>query len=631
MAKWEFLQNPGREEEGLGHAGIETFKGSPYPGIARESSQNSLDAAARLPDTSPVQVHLVFRHLTIPAKDIPGIAELRHTLQSCLEQAKSRSLKKDIEFFKRAVNVASQAHIPLLSVEDYGTTGLVGPAVAGRPFHALVKSSGVSQKPDKHAGGSFGIGKNAAFAISCLRTVFYSTLYEEDKKKICLAQGKAVLVSHEAVGGMHCRATGYWGGADFMPVDDAGLLPVWLQRKDVGTTVASVGFIEEPDWHWQMVESLIRNFFSAIANDAIRFTVQWADAESLEISSGVLESLFERREIRMAAESAGTSEDLDFSKAMLAALKSTEAETKTAEFKGVGTFRLTLLQKDGFPRRLGILRNGMYIADNLRHFGHAMARFPMSRDFVAVLEPADRETSSRIRDMESPRHDEVSAERLDDLAERRQLKSAMKKVGEWVRDTIKIATTKPAGPDVLLDEMNRFFSKPSAGQPIPDPANKNDDPESTKIVVHSPSAKPPVGAGKQGDSGSSGGTKTSKSNGGKTTGENRGSGRGASGGRGGMNIPFDAFRNSKSRDGMRRTIVLTPRATGAAILEISAIGVANDESLSVRSIDGNPSTKTPKVELTNGVRKALTLEFDTPYHGPISVVLSTVIEKADAN
>lgn len=42
--EWRFLTNEGQEEEGLGHAGIETFKGSPFPGIARESAQNSLDA-----------------------------------------------------------------------------------------------------------------------------------------------------------------------------------------------------------------------------------------------------------------------------------------------------------------------------------------------------------------------------------------------------------------------------------------------------------------------------------------------------------------------------------------------------------------------------------------------------------
>ncbi|GAB3309950.1 hypothetical protein [Luteimonas notoginsengisoli] len=630
MANWEFLPNPGREEEGLGHAGIETFKGSPYPGIARESSQNSLDAAARQPDGTSAPVHLVFRRLSLPAEEIPGLPELRKALRACLDQAKDRNLKKDRDFFERANRVAAQPRIPVLSVEDYGTMGLIGPAVQGKPFHALVKSSGVSQKADADAGGSFGIGKNAAFAISDLRTVFYSTLYDEGKGKIHFAQGKSVLVSHDAGGGEHNRATGYWGISEFLPVADEGQLPGWLRRTEVGTTVASIGFIEEPDWHWQMVESLIRNFFSAINSGAISFTVQWSVDDFLHISPEVLEGLFDLKEVRDAAERAGTIDDLDFSKAMLSALKSSEAETRTEEFIGVGTFRMTLLQSDGFPRRLGILRNGMYISDNLRHFGHAMSRFPMSRDFVAVLEPDDRDTSGRVRDLESPRHDEISAERLDDLSERRKLKAAMKKVGEWVRNTIKSATTRPAGPEVLLDEMNRFFSKPSAGQTIPDPANKNDDPERTKLAARNTS-KPAVGAGSQGESGSSGGKKPSKTEGGKTTGGRQGTGRGTAGGRGGKSIPVDALRNSRSSDGRQRIIAFTPGATGTAILEIAAVGVTNDETLDVRSVDGNSSAKAPRLELTDGARKTIMVEFDSPYHGPISVVLTPVAEKSDEN
>lgn len=630
MANWEFLPNPGCEEEGLGHAGIETFKASPYTSIARESSQNSLDAAARTPDGSPVPIHLVFRQLSVPASEIPGISELRKTLQACLSQAKTRNSKKDKEFFERAVDAAAQSEIAVLCVEDYGTTGLIGPAIAGKPFHALVKSSGVSQKTDADAGGSFGIGKNAAFAISSLRTVFYSTLYDEGNGQERLAQGKSILVSHDADGGKQYRATGYWGGKEFMPAAEEFLLPDWLERQQVGTTVASIGFVGVPDWRWQMVEALVRNFFSAINSGAIRFTVQ-CETESLEISSEVLESLFDQKEVRDAAESAGTADDLDFSKAMLCALKAPDAEIRIEEFKDIGTFKMTLLQQDGFPRRMGILRNGMYIADNLKHFNHPMARFPMSRDFVAVLEPHDRKTSGQVRDMEGPRHDEISAERIDDLVLRKKLKVAMKKVGEWIRSSIKSATTKPAEADVLLDEMNRFFSKPSVGPPIPDPANKNENPEKTKIQIHPTTKRPPVGAGREGESGASGGLKPSKSKGGRTTGDKSGGGRGANGGRGGKNIPVDSVRNLKSSDGMRRTIIFTPGATGAASLEVSAVGVANDESLPVRLVNGTSCAKAPRIQVTEGTRETIEVEFEAAYHGPIGIVLAKVEEKPDAN
>lgn len=628
MANWEFLPNPGREEEGLGHAGIETFKGSPYPGIARECSQNSLDAAARLPDGSSAAVHLVFRVLSIQASEIPGLAELRGTLRSCLSQWKDQ--KKEREFFDRAVKVSELTRIPVLSIEDYGTTGLIGPAIKGRPFHALVKSSGVSQKPDADAGGSFGIGKNAAFAISSLRTVFYSTVYNEGKGTPHLAQGKSILVSHD-VGDDPKRSTGYWGKPGYMPVEDTDELPEWLRRSEVGTTVASVGFSEEQDWHWLMTESLIRNFFSAINSGAIRFTVHWSDKDSIEIDVNSLEGLFVRQEVREAAESSGTTEDLHFSAAMLAALNSSDAEKRVETFDNVGTFRMTLLQADGFPRRVGMLRNGMYIADNLRHFGHPMARFPMSRDFVAVLEPDNRETSGRIRDMESPRHDEISAERLDDLAQRKKLKVAMKKVGEWIRNTIRSATTKPAEADVLLDEMNRFFSKPSAGESIPDPANKNDDPERPKITSVPIPPKPLVGSGNQGESGSSGGAKESKTKGGKTAGGREGSGRGAVGGRGGKSIAFAALRNSVSDHGVLRKIAFTPEGSATAILEIAAVGVSNDEILVIRSINGAPCSSPPKLELKQGERISLDVSFEAPYAGPISMVLSSVVENADAH
>jgi hypothetical protein len=630
MAHWEFLPNPGREEEGLGHAGIETFKGSPYPGIARECSQNSLDAAARHPDGTPEPVHLVFRLLSVPASEIPGLGALKNALQACLDQAEARRLKKDKDFFQRALRVAEAAHIPVLSIEDYGTTGLLGPAVEGKPFHALVKSSGVSQKPDADAGGSFGIGKNAAFAISTLRTVFYSTHYLQNSEPMRLAQGKAILVSHDG-GTEPKRSTGYWGNAAYMPVEDTAALPAWLQRSAVGTTVTSIGFSEEPEWYWLMTESLIRNFFSAINTGAIRFTVHWSDHDSLEIDSSSLEDLFVRQEVRNAAENSGTTEDLEFSAAMLTALKSPDSEITTETFDGLGTFRMTLLQKEGFPRRVGILRNGMYIADNLRHFGHAMARFPMSRDFVVILEPNDRTTSGQVREMESPRHDEISAERLDDLAQRKKLKAAVKKVGDWIRNTIRSATTKPAEAEILLDEMNRFFSKPGAAQSIPDPANQNDDPEKSKITPDPAKPVPLLGSGNAGESGSSGGLKKSKTKGGKTSGVRTGKGRGAIGGRGGKSVAFSSLRNSVVGDGKVRRISFTPDESATASLEINAIGVSTDELLDIRSIDGQPCPKSPKVELKAGERLSLEVAFDSPYVGPISLVLSSIPGGEHAN
>ena len=45
----KFLTNEAGEKEGLGDAGIETFRDSPYASCAREAGQNSRDAAREKP------------------------------------------------------------------------------------------------------------------------------------------------------------------------------------------------------------------------------------------------------------------------------------------------------------------------------------------------------------------------------------------------------------------------------------------------------------------------------------------------------------------------------------------------------------------------------------------------------
>lgn len=45
----KFLSNQAGEVEGLGHAGIETFRDTPFVSCSREAGQNTLDAAAGRP------------------------------------------------------------------------------------------------------------------------------------------------------------------------------------------------------------------------------------------------------------------------------------------------------------------------------------------------------------------------------------------------------------------------------------------------------------------------------------------------------------------------------------------------------------------------------------------------------
>lgn len=624
MTGWQFPHNESKEEEGLADAGIETFKDAPLSGIARENAQNSMDAAATRPDNPRYKpVHVRFRLLQVKAADIPGLPQLRNSLEACLAKAKTRKLKNDLTFFTNALAMADRKFLPVLCIEDYETTGLKGPAEPGYPFHALVRATGVSQKSTADAGGSFGIGKNAAFAISALHTVFYSTCYPDNGVNRQLVQGKSILVSRKE-DGRELRAKGYWGNSGYMPVEGTAGLPAWLVRKETGTTVASVGFNGGTSWPVEIMESLVRNFFAAIHEDKVRFTVEWDKDKSLEVSSKIVGKLFEHEQIIKAAENNGSSEDFEFASAMYAALSAPDDEVTQdeKEFPNLGKMGLRLLERKGMPKRVGILRNGMYITDSLERFQEKFAKFPMSRDFVAVVRPLDSKASSSLREMENPRHDAFSEERIEDEQRRPGMKKDMRDLGKWIRATIREHTRDVIKETVVLNELSEFFSSPDENTKMPDSGKAGENPEVVKLKPVARKPRPTTGAGPSGESGSSGGKNAKGAKGGKTSGDRKGAGRGAAGGRGGKSMAVSGLRNMvDDRDGRVRKISFIPEETGKARLELAAVGVSSYEALGLKTINGEACRKMPALEMLAGVPVELQVELDEAYRGPVRIVL----------
>ncbi len=177
MMKWVFPENNGGQESGFHDPGVETFKGNFDRFLARESIQNSIDAAASA--STPVRVE--FARSVVRKTDVPGAVELLARLEAC--EKYWRDDPKPKAFFKKAGGLLSSNQVPLLRISDYATTGVTGGDSERKGnWYNLVRCSGSSFKGGGE-GGSFGIGKNAPFAASALRTVFYSTL-NTDKGQI---------------------------------------------------------------------------------------------------------------------------------------------------------------------------------------------------------------------------------------------------------------------------------------------------------------------------------------------------------------------------------------------------------------------------------------------------------------
>ena len=614
-----FLRNEAGEDEGLGHAGIETYRDAPYASVARECGQNSMDAAAGHP------VEMSFDRLAVPVSEYPVYAAQLEAIEHCLDKARAKGDEKEIEFFERASVVLSRDTIPLLRISDRNTKGLTGPSVPGTPFHSLVKSSGVSSKDSESSGGSFGIGKNAAFAVSELQTVFYSTVYQnrETQGEEFLAQGKTILISHTDAAGEDWRATGYWGEPGFAAIGDSDGVPEWMRRTEIGTSVIVAGFRESEHWGYRIAESLLQNFFCAVHREEIRFRI---DEGKIEITKESLAGLFEDPRIIQAAEDADDAEDFRFARSLYECLTSPDAVRRDLEIKGLGPVSVTMLVRDGLPKRVRIVRNGMAITDELSNFGDKFAVFPMYRDFVALVEPGSSEGSKFVKRLENPRHDGLSAERIADPQKRSEASRIMKRLAKAIRQAIKDAALPKFETTVALDELTEFFDDRDPADKPPQASNE----ENPEVLVYKPvdPRRTDVSADPQGGPGKSGGRGTGRGRGGRGRGRGSGTGRGR-GGRGSKGgsppVQLADVRNVlvTAGGGSNRQLYFTSDETCHASVTVLAAGMDQPAQLTVTTVDtGRVQNGRIVVDVTGGQRMSLLVAFSEAYDGPIELVAS---------
>lgn len=617
----KFLPNEAREKEGLGDAGVEIFRGTPYASCAREAGQNSRDAATDLPKNTVKMSFNVFKvdHASLPFHDA-----LREAINACRAEV---SQDREKEFFKNASKVIGTNPIPVLEIADHNTTGLVGPPDEEEtPFHSLVKGSGVTAKDKVDSGGSFGIGKNASFAVSDLQTVFYATTYRDKGREVFAAQGKVKLVSHNGPGAKKRRATGYWGNPDgFRAVTDRNSVPDWMKKRtDIGTSVFCIGFRAVYDWAERMAYSLVSNFFCAVHRDQMVFEV---DNERIHINRNTLEGLFDQRDIIDAAERTGHQADLTFAKQLYRCLVSDNAEVKHLDIPQLGKICVRVLIEEGMPRRVGFIRNGMLITDNLRHFGHPLRQFRGSCDFIAVVEPVDEEAGALLKSIENPAHDSFSAEQLPDASKGAAAAKAMRRLGKDLREIIKETAGAKRESSVSLDELNRFFFEPSKADPSAEP-NAELNPERYIYKSIQRNLKPRRVPGKT--RGTSGGSSRMKR---KPGGNSGGSGSGAGSGNGGVREPVvlhdvrNLIHHNSSGMATYRELHFTPGTAGLIEVTVQATGVTVPERLPVKYTDlGAINSDALILNVKDGKRYKVTVIFGEPYDGPIELIAAISTE-----
>ena len=104
--------------------------------------------------------------------------------------------EKPINFYNQAIEAMAQESISVFEISDFNTTGM-GWEQGRRntPFYIYMKGEGISGKSEDKS-GSFGIGKNAPFVVSDLRTIFASSVFYDSSNTLRqVTQGKSALSS----------------------------------------------------------------------------------------------------------------------------------------------------------------------------------------------------------------------------------------------------------------------------------------------------------------------------------------------------------------------------------------------------------------------------------------------------
>lgn len=434
---WKFPTTNGGSESGHNDTGISMFAGNKISSLAREIIQNSLDAKS----VAPVKV--VFKILELPIDQFPEgeEGEFLSIFNRCIERCEMTS-EEGLDFYKNGATILGEGPIQFLQISDYNTTGLTD---EDDLWTKLVKTHGRSGKKET-AGGSYGIGKFAPYAVSDLRTVFYSTMYDNT----CKSQGRSILITHENNEGRKTQGIGYYGeysddSCDQIPSDN---IPEFLIRQKPGTTLSIAGFNADKDWKNQVAAAVVTNFFVAIEKGELQVSIEGME----EINGESLQKHFEKlSKLPSGILLAKNKKDIRTAQQMYKAFK--DGTERDIELNLLGHCKLKILVAKNLPKEVGIVRNtGMLITKEL----DGLKSFAGFEDFVAICTCDSKKGNTLLRRMENPEHDKFQPERLNN--ERKTGEKALDDLAKEVRSRIKKLAASDESDSESIDELLPFFS-----------------------------------------------------------------------------------------------------------------------------------------------------------------------------
>lgn len=426
---WRFPILDGGKRQGINDSGIVTFAGSEvYNNLAREICQNSLDAKDPK-SNQPVIVSFNLKQLY--KNNFYPIVGLEKALNSCKDYWSSFNDQKLNSFLKEGFSTLSNDNINVLVISDFNTIGLSGSRTRTGAWDALTGSNGVSFKTSGSQ-GSFGIGKNAPYACSSLRTVFYNTYSKEDNE--FAFQGVTLLVTHRNDVGKETQGCGfYYNIEDKKPIfkeDNCNDIQIF-NRDKYGTDIIILGFKKNDNWKNDIKYAIVKNFFIAILDSKLIVKIDDVEINNNSIKKIISDGLQidkkddELQRIKNYCETYSNSDKV--------------FESKLIQDNDV---KLYIKVDDFFSRSVSFFRaSGMLIYEK---------KYKKMKPYEAVLIVNGSKANDLLKLMEPPKHDKWDSSLLDDekINSGKKLKNALNKfVADSIESMCKIETADEIDPD----------------------------------------------------------------------------------------------------------------------------------------------------------------------------------------
>ena len=480
--KWgSFTKTKNGEWNGLNNAAIYSFNGNIVNSFVREMFQNSIDARDKdsLDKSGKLKPLLIkINYKNIGQEDFPDFDGFYEIFKQI---AGSSPNKSNTQFFNNAFKaLGDKRKIPFFIYEDYNTVGLTGTdRDPEKSFNACVISEGISVKSESTAGGSFGIGKNAIYGLSQLRTVFYSSV---DTDGNFVFQGKAKLASYYDSDGNTKDNKIYCGiEEEFRSIREVGfiadLADGLFTRELPGLSQYAICPIENDHWPEEFSKAILRNYWMLLEKGELEVSLYKEDELIQTIQKSNLEEMllkYFEPDNYQPDNISPKGNPWEFYNCF-----KNGVEIISDNIEDLGNVKFVYNEIDNHnTNAVAFLRNDMVVyTESIWGFG--------SIGYSGIFLCNDDKGNEILRAMEPPTHDSFSADRLQEKHDKYSVKDGQRilnQIKELINSglqNIKDKYTKPVEDINWLDDLLASLEGLS-GSGSGDRTNQKSDEETTE-------------------------------------------------------------------------------------------------------------------------------------------------------